>query len=60
MSKPPNKLPDSSGPGLTGSRNTPPAPEDSCDLCGSTSVEWRNCKLICLSCRAIVRSCADL
>jgi hypothetical protein len=38
----------------------PAAPAESCDLCGSESVEWRSCKLICLSCRAIVRSCSDL
>jgi hypothetical protein len=39
----------------------PPAtPTETCDLCGSASVEWRSCKLICLNCRAIVRSCSDL
>jgi hypothetical protein len=38
----------------------PATPAETCDLCGSESVEWRNCKLICLSCRAIVRSCSDL
>jgi hypothetical protein len=38
----------------------PVTPPESCDICGSESVQWRSCKLICLSCRAIVRSCADL
>lgn len=44
--------------------SVPPSPPvtsaESCDLCGSESVQWRSCKLVCLSCRAIVRSCADL
>jgi hypothetical protein len=39
---------------------TPTTPAETCDLCGSESVEWRSCKLMCLSCRAIVRSCSDL
>jgi uncharacterized membrane protein len=34
--------------------------EDSCDLCGSADLWWRNCKLLCRSCQAIVKSCADL
>jgi hypothetical protein len=36
------------------------AEEESCDLCGSTDLWWRNCKLLCRSCQAIVKSCADL
>lgn len=31
-----------------------------CDVCGSDRVEWRKCKLVCLNCRQIVKSCADL
>ena len=46
--------------GVPRSAKTPEAPEETCDLCGSAAVQWRNCKLICLSCRAIVRSCGDL
>jgi len=33
---------------------------ESCDLCGSTDLVWRNCKLLCRNCHAIVKSCADL
>ena len=33
---------------------------ESCDVCGATSLEWRKCKLVCVSCRSIVKSCADL
>jgi len=33
---------------------------ESCDHCGSTRVEWRKCKLVCLDCGQISRSCADL
>jgi hypothetical protein len=31
-----------------------------CEICGAATLTWRNCKLICLSCRSIVKSCADL
>lgn len=31
-----------------------------CDWCGATTVTWRKCKLICVSCGQIVKSCADL
>jgi hypothetical protein len=33
---------------------------ESCDYCGSASLEWRKCKLICTDCRQINKSCADL
>jgi hypothetical protein len=33
---------------------------DVCDVCGSTDVWWRNCKLLCRRCGSIVKSCADL
>jgi len=33
---------------------------DVCDVCGSTDVWWRNCKLLCKRCGSIVKSCADL
>lgn len=33
---------------------------EQCDWCGSTDLWWRNCKLLCRSCSAIVKSCADL
>jgi hypothetical protein len=35
-------------------------PAESCDLCGSSALEWRKCKLVCMHCRSIVKSCADL
>lgn len=33
---------------------------DVCDYCGTTSLEWRKCKLVCRTCRQINKSCADL
>ena len=40
--------------------NQPDDPPDPCDICGSLRTVWRKCKLICLDCHAIVKSCADL
>ena len=37
-----------------------PAPQESCDYCGSTALEGRKCKLVCTQCRQINKSCADL
>ena len=37
-----------------------PVEAESCDWCGSTDLWWRNCKLLCRGCNAIVKSCADL
>jgi len=34
--------------------------EETCDVCGSTELWWRNCKLLCRRCQSIVKSCADL
>ncbi|MDP9348361.1 MAG: hypothetical protein M3P24_04355 [Gemmatimonadota bacterium] len=34
--------------------------EEACELCGSARTEWRKCKLVCLNCRQILKSCADL
>lgn len=39
-------------------RYTPPV--ETCDYCGSTELHWVKCKLICLNCRQINKSCADL
>jgi hypothetical protein len=36
------------------------APTELCDYCASPRLEWRKCKLICLDCRQISKSCADL
>jgi hypothetical protein len=33
---------------------------ESCDYCSSMRLEWRKCKLICLDCCQINKSCADL
>lgn len=33
---------------------------ETCDYCGSTTLAWRKCKLICTSCAQINKSCADL
>lgn len=41
----------------------PPQPPDrpaTCDVCGSPSLAWTRCKLVCANCRSIVMSCADL
>jgi hypothetical protein len=39
----------------------PSEPEqETCDVCGSTELWWRNCKLLCRRCGSIVKSCADL
>jgi len=42
------------------SRGDGPAVGESCDYCGSLTLTWRKCKLICLSCAQINKSCADL
>jgi hypothetical protein len=60
MSRPLNKPREASSQTPRTQGEAPGAPAETCDLCGSASVEWRNCKLMCLSCRAIVRSCSDL
>jgi hypothetical protein len=36
------------------------AAQDTCDYCGSAELEWRKCKLICVNCAQINKSCADL
>jgi hypothetical protein len=41
-------------------RGDGPAVGESCDYCGSLTLTWRKCKLICLSCAQINKSCADL
>ena len=41
--------------------DAPPQSEpQTCDHCGSGALHWVKCKLICRSCRQIVKSCADL
>jgi hypothetical protein len=48
-------------PGLGEAERSAPAQcADRCDYCGAESIVWRMCKLICLNCGNIVRSCADL
>jgi len=41
-------------------RHDDPPQSERCDRCGSASTWWRNCKLLCRDCGAIVKSCADL
>jgi hypothetical protein len=36
------------------------SPPELCDYCASPRLEWRKCKLICVDCRQINKSCADL
>jgi hypothetical protein len=41
----------------------PPFPvEDAatCELCGGSTLYWKNCKLVCAGCRHINKTCADL
>jgi len=46
---------------LARSKVSPPQPAvELCDVCGSDQVVWRSCKLICSTCRTILKSCADL
>jgi DNA polymerase II large subunit len=33
---------------------------DCCPVCGSTQLQEIRCKVICLNCRTILQSCADL
>ena len=33
--------------------------DEICDICGSDRTEWRKCKLVCLNCGSIVKSCSD-
>lgn len=33
---------------------------EACDYCGAERLVWRKCKLVCLQCRQINKSCADL
>ncbi len=34
--------------------------EETCEVCGSTNIKEIKCKLVCLNCGTILRSCADL
>ncbi len=34
--------------------------DETCDVCGSALISWRKCKLVCLNCGTILKSCADL
>ena len=35
-------------------------PAEVCDVCGSTELKEIKCKLVCLNCGTILRSCSDL
>jgi hypothetical protein len=52
----------SHGRAMTTRRDGSPTEDDpdSCDICGSTKIVWRNCKLICQNCGTMLKSCADL
>jgi hypothetical protein len=41
------------------SRGDKPVAE-ACDLCGATALVERKCKVICMNCGSILRTCADL
>ena len=48
-------------PRCTGDNGTHQAvPQESCDYCGATALEWRKRKLAWTQCRQIDKSCADL
>ncbi|MEO6443667.1 MAG: hypothetical protein ABIZ91_09350 [Gemmatimonadaceae bacterium] len=41
--------------------DTPLPPDaETCPVCGSPELRDIRCKIICLNCRSIVKSCADL
>jgi hypothetical protein len=42
-------------PFVSPSHHSPP-----CDVCGSFNLSERHCKVVCLNCRTIIKSCADL
>jgi hypothetical protein len=51
------------GPDLIAERTAAPLPEPDegpCERCGVHALAWRRCKLICVHCGTIVKSCADL
>jgi hypothetical protein len=59
--KPPASLSGTSAPPPeSGQREYQAAVQESCDYCGSVTLEWRKCKLICSTCAQINKSCADL
>ena len=33
---------------------------EACDLCGATALVERKCKVVCLNCGTILKTCADL
>jgi hypothetical protein len=35
-------------------------PSDACPVCGASRLQEIRCKVICLNCRTILQSCADL
>lgn len=35
-------------------------PAEACEYCGSQTLIWRECKLLCAQCKQINKSCADL
>ncbi len=37
-----------------------PLERELCDICESDQLSWRKCKLMCLNCGTILKSCADL
>jgi hypothetical protein len=42
------------------SAETPPIAGEVCEVCGVAAVVERKCKVICLNCHTILKSCADL
>ncbi|MBX3174313.1 MAG: hypothetical protein KF709_07860 [Gemmatimonadaceae bacterium] len=47
-------------PQMTPPTDEVPTTDETCDHCGSRTLVWRKCKLICSDCRQINKSCADL
>jgi hypothetical protein len=47
---------------LSATRDGQPTADDpqTCDICGSPKIVWRNCKLLCENCGTMLKSCADL
>ncbi len=52
--------PKTANPAIAPTEKPEPSEPELCDICGSDQLSWRKCKLMCLNCGTILKSCADL